>query len=228
MSEQYQALAAPFDRTHTKQGPVTYITGEQAVSRLNDVLGFDQWSFKVLMHGYNDDADELWVLGELTLANGQVVQQFGSQKPNRYSSGKNEGKIIDYGFDLKGAATDALKKCASLRGVGLYLHEKDGAPATVRPVQGATQQAGVPAGGASSSTARESAPVVAPAAPPAASRREPGLYEVAAQMGFSRDEVISSSQKHFDNREPQQLNKAEKQNLLRLMEEDKKKELVTA
>jgi hypothetical protein len=32
---------------------------------------------------------------------------------------------MDIGFDLKGAATDALKKCASLVGVGLYLWKKE-------------------------------------------------------------------------------------------------------
>ena len=32
---------------------------------------------------------------------------------------------LDIGLDLKGATTDALKKCASLLGVGLYLSRKE-------------------------------------------------------------------------------------------------------
>ena len=217
-SETYDKLSAPFEKTHQKQG-LTYITGEQAISRINDVLGFDAWSFKVVMHGYKEEADELWVLGELTLANGQVVQQFGSQKHNRRREDKT---IIDYGFDLKGAATDALKKCASLRGVGLYLHEKDGSP-------GATQQAPATA----RSGAASDQPVRPPAATPPARNataplKKPGLYEVAAQMGFSRDHVDAASQRFFDNRAAAALNKEEKQNLLRLMEEEKKKEAVPA
>ena len=125
MSDTYEKLTAPFAQTFKKPGSnLDYITGEQVTSRLNEELGWDGWSFRVLEHGYNEGADEFWCLGELT--SGSVIrQQFGSQKPNRYARGDNAGKIIDLGFDLKGAATDALKKCASLIGVGLYLHEKE-------------------------------------------------------------------------------------------------------
>jgi hypothetical protein len=48
-------------------------------------------------------------------------QQFGSQKIKR---SRSSGAPLDLGFDLKGAATDAMKKCASLLGVGLYLSRK--------------------------------------------------------------------------------------------------------
>lgn len=131
MNEIYEQLTAPFSHTFKKPGSnLDYITGEQVTSRLNEALGWDGWSFEVKQHGYNEEADELWVLGELRVVMPTTTaciskQQFGSQKPNRYSGGKNEGKVIDLGFDLKGAATDALKKCASLIGVGLYLHEKE-------------------------------------------------------------------------------------------------------
>ena len=49
-------------------------------------------------------------------------QQFGSQKIKRSRANSNP---LDIGFDLKGATTDALKKCASLLGVGLYLSKKE-------------------------------------------------------------------------------------------------------
>ena len=51
-----------------------------------------------------------------------VRQQFGSQKIRR---SRSSGAPLDLGFDLKGASTDALKKCASLLGVGLYLSRKE-------------------------------------------------------------------------------------------------------
>lgn len=125
----YDKLSEPFDVIHDLKGK-PYLTGEQVVSRLNEVLGFDHWSFRILEHGFDEGADELWALGELTVWTESASiarQQFGSQKPNRY---KADSKIIDLGFDMKGAATDALKKCASLIGVGLYLLEKDGGTAT--------------------------------------------------------------------------------------------------
>ena len=138
------ALAAEFDETFTDtRGGVTltYITGEQVISRLNDVLGVFGWDFAVREHGYNQEADEIWVLGRLTVYlrdhHGPeplvTREQFGSQKLRR---SRNTDAILDIGFDLKGATTDALKKCASLVGVGLYLSHKDPPPeAQERPPQ---------------------------------------------------------------------------------------------
>ena len=124
----YEALSEPFDVTFsdTRGGVnLTYITGEQVVSRLNDVLGVNGWSFVVVEHGINADADECWVLGTLSATiNGETVtkQQFGSQKSKR---SRQTGTLLDLGFDLKGAATDALKKCATYLGVGLYLSKRE-------------------------------------------------------------------------------------------------------
>src|SRR5690349_5216978 len=133
-SSGYAALSAPFDVTYTDtRGGVelTYVTGEQVCSRLNQVLGVGGWSFRVLSHDVNPEADEAWALGEIVAEiEGKTVtrQQFGSQKIKR---SRTSGTPLDIGFDLKGAATDAMKKCASLLGVGLYLSKKE------PPVQGA-------------------------------------------------------------------------------------------
>lgn len=127
-AELYTRLAAPFDVTFRDlRGGVEleYITGEQATTRLNETLGFLNWSFRVLEHGIHAEADECWVLGELTVTlDGRTVnrQQFGSQKVKR---SRSSGTPLDIGFDLKGATTDALKKCASLIGVALYLWKKE-------------------------------------------------------------------------------------------------------
>jgi hypothetical protein len=138
--ELYQRLAAPFETTFRDQRggvELEYITGEQCVSRLNQVLGPLGWSFVVREHGLNAEADEIWVLGELTITvDGTTAtrQQFGSQKIKR---ARQTGNPLDIGFDLKGATTDALKKCASLVGVGLYLSRKE-APAAESVVTGDT------------------------------------------------------------------------------------------
>src|ERR1051325_7009380 len=68
VADVYQRLAAPFESTFRDlRGGVEleYITGEQCVSRLNQVLGPVGWSFAVREHGLNAEADEIWVLGEL-------------------------------------------------------------------------------------------------------------------------------------------------------------------
>jgi hypothetical protein len=127
-AELYGRLAAPFDVTFRDlRGGVEleYITGEQATTRLNETLGFLNWSFRIVEHGIHAEADECWALGELTVTiDGRTVnrQQFGSQKVKR---SRSSGTPLDIGFDLKGAATDALKKCASLIGVALYLWKKE-------------------------------------------------------------------------------------------------------
>lgn len=133
MSEVYASLAAHFDVHHKDPRGLDYLTGNQVVGRLNEVLGFEGWSFSVKEHGFDAQADEVWALGRLEVypdaaaAVTVIREQFGSQKHNRRRAPVGEvGAILDYGFDLKGAATDALKKCASLIGVGLYLREKEG------------------------------------------------------------------------------------------------------
>ena len=149
-AELYGRLTTPFDVTFkdTRGGiELEYITGEQAVTRLNETLGVGGWSFRIVEHGIHGEADECWVLGEMTAivpaadlaassgqgSNGYATvtrQQFGSQKVKR---SRASGTPLDIGFDLKGAATDALKKCASLMGVGLYLWKKE-APVDVGPM----------------------------------------------------------------------------------------------
>ena len=146
----YERLSAPFDVTFRDlRGGVEieYVTGEQVVGHLNETLGVGNWSFRVLEHGIHAEADECWVLGELTAtiaaptvdSHSHVLspvyasrvertaarQQFGSNKIKR---SRATGAPIDVGFDLKGAATDALKKCASLLGVALYLWKKEPPP----------------------------------------------------------------------------------------------------
>jgi hypothetical protein len=133
----YTSLAREFEHTfHDNRGGIdlTYITGEQATSRLNEVLGYDGWSFRIISSQVVED--EVLVLGELTVVDPtidpnrqaeSVRQQYGSQKIKRK---RDSGNILDIGFDYKGAATDALKKCASLIGVGLYLSRKEEQPPT--------------------------------------------------------------------------------------------------
>jgi hypothetical protein len=144
----YTSLAREFEHTFsdTRGGVnLTYITGEQATTRLNEVLGYDGWSFEIISSEVVED--EVLVLGELTVwsrgesdSNALSVsrQQYGSQKIKRK---RDSGTILDIGFDYKGAATDALKKCASLVGVGLYLSRKEEQPPTRGASAGLAAQA---------------------------------------------------------------------------------------
>lgn len=126
MSEQtYQQLAARFPaeshKTKTIGGTaLTYVDGEMVVSRLNEALGYDGWSFEV--RDIQVLELEVWALGRITAYVGDrtvIREQAGGQIINR----KRTGEIIELSNDIKGAVTDCLKKCATLLGVGLYLYD---------------------------------------------------------------------------------------------------------
>ena len=114
-------LETPFTPDQIKQRKglwgkmLDYIEGHSVIQRLNDAFESD-WSFSVVEHHILDE--EVLVLGKLTA--GEIEKmQFGSNKVTRDSETK---KVLCLGDDLKAAATDSLKKCASLLGVGLHLY----------------------------------------------------------------------------------------------------------
>ena len=118
-----ELLEKPFDLSQIKQregnfGKVLdYIEGHAIIQRLNDAFEAE-WSFSILKHEVLEKTDEVIVLGQLRA--GDVVKtQFGSSKITR---ARESGEPISLADDLKAAATDCLKKCATLLGIGLHLY----------------------------------------------------------------------------------------------------------
>lgn len=104
-----------------------YTDSAFVIRTLNEAFGWD-WDFEadneeLLLVG--DKPFEVKVRGRLTVRlNGLAVTkvQFGSQ-PIEYL--KNSDIPVSIGDAFKGAATDALKKCASLLGIALDLYDSD-------------------------------------------------------------------------------------------------------
>jgi len=94
-----------------------YVDGHVVTSRLNDAFE-SNWSFEIVKYRIIKDPGEVLVLGKLT-AEGVIKMAFGSKEIER---SKDTKAIVSLGDDLKAASTDALKKAASLLGVGLYLY----------------------------------------------------------------------------------------------------------
>ena len=121
-----QILEKPFDQNQIKQREgnfgktLDYIEGHAVIQRLNDAFDAD-WSFSIIRHDVLNDTDEVIVLGELK-AGSVVKTQFGS---SRITRARESGEIVSLADDLKAAATDALKKAATLLGVGLHLYRND-------------------------------------------------------------------------------------------------------
>jgi hypothetical protein len=121
--------ALPKDKIQTRPGKggleFSYITPDFVIDTLNEAFG-GEWNTRIVSHDVF--ADNVAVVGlELSVptTDGKYVakQQFGSCEITRG---------LDVGSAFKGAASDALKKCATLLGLGLELY-KDEEPAAPPP-----------------------------------------------------------------------------------------------
>jgi hypothetical protein len=116
-------LEKPFEPSQIKQRQgkfghiLDYVEGHVVTSRLNEAFE-SNWSFEIVKYRIIKDPGEVLVLGKLT-AEGVTKMSFGSKEIER---SKDTKAIVSLGDDLKAASTDALKKAASLLGVGLYLY----------------------------------------------------------------------------------------------------------
>ena len=132
-----ELLEKPFAPAQIRQrkgrnGMLDYVEGHSVIARLNEALD-GAWSFEVTHHEVRED--EVVVLGKLS-AEGIAKMQFGVSQLTREKGG---GALVSLGDDLKAAATDALKKCATFLGVGLHLYAE-------KPLagRGAAMRAGAP------------------------------------------------------------------------------------
>ncbi|OGG47817.1 MAG: hypothetical protein A3F84_12810 [Candidatus Handelsmanbacteria bacterium RIFCSPLOWO2_12_FULL_64_10] len=109
-----------------------YLETHAVITRLNEAFA-GAWSFEVISHEVTET--EAIVHGRLT-AGGISKTQFGGSDIARYRESQKPVSIAD---DLKAAASDALKKCATLFGVGLHLYDKPQRPPAARqqPAQSA-------------------------------------------------------------------------------------------
>jgi hypothetical protein len=125
MDEQTRKLLqAPFrpEQIKQRQGSfgktLSYVEGSAVIERLN--IAFDHaWSFEVLSIDINTDAGEVIAHVRIRAA-GQIKDGYGS---SQIKLQRQRGEIIDLGNDIKAACTDALKKTATLYGVGLHLYQ---------------------------------------------------------------------------------------------------------
>lgn len=112
-------LTRPFRQDQLKQRKgnlgktVTYVEIASVIERLNEAC--DSWDFEVVKYEAKDG--EAIVLGKLT-ADGVTKMAFGGAS----ITVDKEGSIVSLADDLKSAMADAVKKAASMLGVGLELY----------------------------------------------------------------------------------------------------------
>jgi len=100
-----------------------YVTGNYIQKVLNFTFGW-LWDFEVINQGR--EGNLVWVLGKLTAKSqkGDTITktQFGRADIKFYKDKPTQA--VDFGNDLKAAATDALKKCASQLGIAADVYGK--------------------------------------------------------------------------------------------------------
>jgi len=133
-NQTYSMLSEPFppemERELRKGGTsLTYIPVSEVITRLNKVIGVNQWSFEIISCS-RDTLDPDYIVAHVRITWYQsepyaliVRDGIGGQKIKRTKN----GDIVDLGDEMKGAVSDALKKAAQTLGVGLYLARSEDA-----------------------------------------------------------------------------------------------------
>lgn len=109
-------------------GNWTYVTGGYVKKCLNIMFGWD-WDFEIIKDNSDSvlagNSKEIIVLGKLTCrSNGRVITKM--QYGNKDVAFKRNSDIpLSVGNDLKAAATDSLKKCASEIGIAADVYNAD-------------------------------------------------------------------------------------------------------
>lgn len=137
-----QLLEAKFDssliksdvRRSTDNWEPVYVEAVNVIKRLNDVF-HSAWSFEIMREQFVPHATpvQIVVLGRLSVGcwvpNAVGQYEWGTITKMQYGScwiKKNHSNLfLDLGADFKSAATDSLKKCATMFGIALELYERD-------------------------------------------------------------------------------------------------------
>lgn len=174
-------LCRPFAPEQIKTRPgrsgqqLQYVETHAVIARLNE--GCDAWDFEIIEHSVHDD--ECIVLGKLT-ADGVIKSAFGGSSITI----DQQGRVVSLADDLKSAASDSLKKCASLLGVALELY---GAPP---PQKNGTQNNGAGGNGGYNGNGADTSNRIT-------SRQLAAIHGAARRLAVSRDNLLGVVKERF-------------------------------
>ena len=136
--KQLNVILSRTPKTYIKERPAKgggkwqYVTGGYVKKCLNLMFGWD-WDFEIIDTQTFLDAGEIVVKGRLTCRSAGrtiVKEQFGNKEVAFLTEWKDGQKVktnkpLSIGNDMKAAATDALKKCASEIGIASDIYNKE-------------------------------------------------------------------------------------------------------
>jgi hypothetical protein len=220
-------LERPFDQRYIKERPgsfgksLSYVESANIIARLNEAFESD-WSFEVVE--YQQLSNEVVVLGKLSAA-GVVKMQIGN---SRIAMDRN-GEPLSIGDSIKAAASDCIRKCASLLGIALDLWGE-----LEVPVESTADTA--TAGTAMADTAREEPKEETPKAKPprtdmasmsgnlGANRISKDqlsqIKKLRKDLGWSADQVLEKVERMFATKDVLSLNSIMGQALISYLENE--------
>jgi hypothetical protein len=203
-----ELLEKPFAPEQIRQrkgrnGLLDYVEGHSVIQRLNEVLE-GAWSFEIVHHEVREE--EVLVIGRLS-ADGVVKMAFGGSQVTRE---RESGALVSLGDDLKAAATDAIKKCATFLGVGLHLYAEKpisgrGPAAPARPASAPRPPSRTPVNGRPNNGHEPGS--ITP-------RQLDAIWKVGQAKGLDPSAVEHMSLRVF-NRKPDALTRDEASNLIK-------------
>lgn len=113
---------------------LAYVETGYMIDRLNKIFNY-MWSFEIKEKQINQTMTQVAVLGKLTgyiviptnppMVQQIVKEQYGGSDIKKFGQGHPlAGSPMDIADDFKSAASDALKKCASMLGIAADLYWK--------------------------------------------------------------------------------------------------------
>lgn len=162
---------------------LSYVETHAVIARLNE--GCHSWAFEIVRHEIIED--EVIVVGKL-VADGVIKMAFGGATVTR----DREGRPVDLGDTHKSAASDSLKKAASLLGVGLELYG-----------------AGPHGHGSAEHSKRNNAPTTPMIEDRLTSRQLAAIHGAARRRGLGNQQLVALLVERTGKNGPQLLTKSE-------------------
>ena len=189
-----QIIEQEFDKSliKTRKGRsgnrLSYIETPEYIKRLN--LAFDyNWSFEI--EEEKIESGFIVVRGKL-VAEGVSKSQYGT---SQITLSKDTGEVVAIGDDFKAAGSDALKKCASLFGIGLHLYNGSNGSNAGKNNSGKTNDRGMnrPSGNKGNGNVTKA--------------QLSKIKSLRTGLGMSSDDVLDLIERMYSTRDPKELNK---------------------
>ena len=201
-----QIIEQEFDKSliKTRKGRsgnrLSYIEVPEYIKRLNNVFDYN-WSFEI--EEEKIESGFVVVRGKL-MAEGISKSQYGT---SQITLSKDSGEVVSIGDDFKAAASDALKKCSSLFGIGLHLYNGSNRSKGNSGGKGNGKEMNTPSGNKGNGNVTKA--------------QLSKIKSLRTGLGMSSDGVLDLVERMYSTRDPKELNKEMATAIISVLEKQK-------